>query len=178
MTFPMVLDLYPYTVAAQEGKVGISHTRSEVQRDPSTQMLRQCGAVLSNIRKFQGSGYPASLFSPHLDMKGGSDLGKQGIDDVKTMTAETAKDTEVKVEDPGSVPSEGLVHEELIAVPLTADVISKVSTDQIEEIGILGDTEMIDPQVMALYEDLLLLLMKLSSRKISWTDKKIKVELY
>lgn len=141
--FPMVLDLYPYTVAAQEGKVGTADTRSEVQRDPLTQMLRQRGALLSNIRKFQGSGYPASLFSPDLGMKGGSDLDKQGIN-VATMTVE---DTGVEVEDPGSVPSEGLVHEELIAIPMAADVISTVSTDQIGEIGILGDTEMIDPQV-------------------------------
>ncbi|CAK9868787.1 unnamed protein product [Sphagnum jensenii] len=76
----MVLDLFPYTVAAQEAVVKNTEMRSETQGDSLLQMLRQRSLTLSHIRMLQGAGYRSSLLNPESGLKGGSKLDEQESD--------------------------------------------------------------------------------------------------
>lgn len=72
MVFPMVLDLFPYTVAAQEGPIRSTDTKTETHSDSLLQMLRQRGVLLSHVRRLQGTGFEGLLFPQDLGIKGGS----------------------------------------------------------------------------------------------------------
>lgn len=80
MAISMVLDLFPYTVAAQEAVVKNTEMRSETQGDSLLQMLRQRSLTLSHIRMLQGAGYRSSLLNPDSGLKGGSKVDEQESD--------------------------------------------------------------------------------------------------
>ncbi|XP_024403188.1 uncharacterized protein [Physcomitrium patens] len=112
--FPMILDLFPYTVASQENKVRMIDTRTEDHGKSSIRMLGQRGVVFSHIRKLQGPGYSSLLFPLERGIKGGSKSSTQ-TDDVLSTTE--SADARVTTEDvvTDTVSDESLVLEDSLA---------------------------------------------------------------
>ena len=133
MKFPRILDLFPYIVIGQESKVKSTDTRAEDQGDSLFQMLGQCGVVLSQIRKLQGSGYPSLLFSLEPRIKGGSKSSKQ-IDDVESAHVIVATEDAITA----IASKERLIPEDSLADP---GALNNVDPNEIREGGGLADME-------------------------------------
>lgn len=131
------MDLFPYTVAAQDIKVRSTDTRTEELRNPLIHMLGQRRVMLSHFRKLQGSNYPTSLFSLEPGIKGGSELSKQTDDLVRTSeSAHESVAAEDVITDIAS--EEGMMPENSQADP---GALNNVASTEIREAGDLIDVE-------------------------------------